>query len=172
MEPIKITVPEDQWCNACSALVMDKTDHASWHAAVRLSIDDEVSSQLHRLSVLHGDMDDLFSRVSDLEDQIDVLNMEILQKPRTKRARTPDESFWRCMPVGVWFWYCEVHDAHGSAGSEEEAKYVLAHHAGYFRALFNSAPEGTQVWEPCRITVDRTVPVAKTTQHRKEDASS
>ena len=32
----------------------------------------------------------------------------------------------------AWVWYCDVHDSHGNADSEEEAEYVASAHEGFF----------------------------------------
>ena len=34
--------------------------------------------------------------------------------------------------VGGWIWYCDVHDSHGNADSEDEAKYMAIAHEGFF----------------------------------------
>ena len=31
-----------------------------------------------------------------------------------------------------WVWYCDVHDTHGNADSEDEAEYVASAHEGFF----------------------------------------
>jgi len=32
----------------------------------------------------------------------------------------------------AWVWYCDVHDSHGNADSEDEAEYVASAHEGFF----------------------------------------
>ena len=30
-----------------------------------------------------------------------------------------------------WYWYCDVHDTHGNADSQDEAEYMAAMHETY-----------------------------------------
>lgn len=35
--------------------------------------------------------------------------------------------------IGGWIWYCDEHDTHGNADSEEEAEFMADAHVEYFR---------------------------------------
>ena len=51
-----------------------------------------------------------------------------------------------------WLWYCNEHDTHGIAGSEDEACSLAAVHAAYFA--------DDEVGEVCQLAVwARTAPV-------------
>ena len=47
--------------------------------------------------------------------------------------------------VGGWLWYCNEHNTHGNAGSDDEARSLAAAHAVYFAH--------DEVGEICQLSV-------------------
>ena len=50
--------------------------------------------------------------------------------------------------VEAWIWYCDIHDSHGNADSEEEAKAVAAAHRDFHQDETDDDDEGCDlvVW--------------------------
>lgn len=49
----------------------------------------------------------------------------------------------------AWVWYCDVHDTHGNADSEDEAEYVASAHEGFFDLV------GGEEFEGCDLAIAR-----------------
>jgi hypothetical protein len=59
-----------------------------------------------------------------------------------------------CSDTGnAWLWYCDDHDTHGNADSEDEAHHVAAAHVAYFMGEV-----GAQPGDECSMLVWRRVP--------------
>ncbi len=51
-----------------------------------------------------------------------------------------------------WLWYCDEHDTHGNAGSEEEAEVVADAHADYWSSVQDDEDDR------CRVMVWQRTP--------------
>lgn len=67
----------------------------------------------------------------------------------------------RCQDtVAGWLWYCDEHDSHGNADSEEEAWAVAQGHVDFFAVVTEDAEDDDEYEGECVIYVWKVEPRA------------
>jgi hypothetical protein len=67
-----------------------------------------------------------------------------------------DDPVFRCT-VGGWVWYCDEHDTHGNADTEDEAEYLADAHREFCADPYDLEGCEVTVWKP-QVTVPEDAP--------------